>query len=113
MTITEGNRKTKTKIKGGGDKKPKGTAVFSHPLAVGLTRRSAGFNGGFREGRWQSHQRGGAGGSFLVGAVFVVGFVVLVGGALSLRLRFSSATSNVMTSTQPMAWKSAKFRNGP
>ena len=66
------------------------------------------------EGReWPCHQRGGAGGSFFVGAVLVVVFVVLVAGVVSLRLRFSSATSKVMTSTQPMASKSAKFRNEP
>lgn len=59
------------------------------------------------------HQRGGAGGSFFAGAVLVVVFVVFVVGVVSFRLRFSSATSKVMTSTQPIASKSAKFRNEP
>lgn len=86
---------------------------FCHPLAVGLTPQSASYNGGFEGREGPCHQRGGGGGSFFVGAVLVVVFVVLVAGVISFRLRFSSATSKVMTSTQPMASKSAKFRNEP
>lgn len=86
---------------------------FCHPLAVGLTPQSASYNGGFEGREGPCHQRGGGGGSFFVGAVLVVVFVVLVAGVVSFRLRFSSATSKVMTSTQPMASKSAKFRNEP
>lgn len=85
-----------------------------HPLAVGLTEQSASHNGGLKGERERPcHQRGGAGGSFLAGAVLVAGFVFFGAGLVSLRLRFSRATSNVITSTQPMASKSAKFRNEP
>lgn len=64
-------------------------------------------------GAWPCHQRGGAGGSFFVWADLGVVFVVLAVGVVSLRFRFSRATSRVMTSTQPMALKSAKCRKEP
>lgn len=75
--------------------------------------QSASLNGVFRGKEQPCHQRGGAGGSFFDGAGLVVAFGVLGAGLVSLRLRFSSATSRVMTSTQPMASKSAKLRNEP